>query len=169
MDNDLGRFPRRHSWIDLGEQRTEPWLRYKVTDATNPRGQIEGGILLIHPGYSPSGLIAQNPKSGAQQPGLTFQRSISGAERGVAKPIERIKEVVLQATGVNSRAELEDNWVGLQETVGLNLPVAMLLDADATTRTMNAVIYGKLMTMQQVVLAEYWNLAQMQLGIKESL
>lgn len=167
-DNDRARFPRRHNWFDLGGQRTEPWMRYKITDPTNPAGFVELGLLVPHPGYVPTLPVQAWPQAGVVQE-LRETQAVTGPRHAQERPIERQLGIKLHANGAAAAAEMEDDWLGLQQTVGVAKTVVLLVDANATERVMQKIAYGNLESLEKVDLMNSWGYGQLELSVRERL
>jgi hypothetical protein len=178
LDNDGKRFPRVHSFVELPVDDsdrahpvycTDPWIRVKISAPTpNPRGYLDLGLAFATPGYIPDHPIAQKPALGLEEAPRETE-ALNGATRAQIRPRRRTFDCILQATGPGCVDELEEDWIGLQETVGISEPVVVCLNLDATQRFMTRINYGTLASLAKVPLSEVWNLAQMNLSVKEKL
>lgn len=169
IDNYRARFPRMHSWIELPSQMSHPWARYRIDDPDNPDGFIDLGLLIPHPGYVPPHPIAVQPLAGIAQETREW-RGASGTTRREFRPIQRRWNLILQATGPNCREEVEEQWLGLQETVGVANPMAVIRNVDATERTMNETLYGTFEGDPEIIpLPQPWEKATMSMNLVEML
>ena len=169
LDNDLARFPRRHSVIDVGSQRTEPWIRYKITDPANPDGFHDLGLLVPTPGYEPTlAPMGSGPGAGVEEE-VRETRSVGSARRRLHRARERVRSYTFQAVGPTAPQEAEDQLLALQETAGVSDPVIIVDDVTATTRFMNRIVYGTLEGLQKFVLPDIYQKAQVELDVKEML
>jgi len=167
IDNDRGRFPRRHSFHEFPAQRTDPWLRYKITESSpNPDGFLELGLLLPVPGYVPAHPIAKKPSAGLAED-VKESRSMSGARRRQIQERERIRDFILQATGPDCLTEMEEEWLGIEETIGMSEELLVIMNLDATARMMNQIVYGMLRSAQNIPIPGAYELAQASISLQE--
>jgi len=166
VENNGNRFPKRHTYIDLGSQRTEPFVRVVFSDPTNPDGFLDVGVIFPSPGYVPTSGIRQQPNFGADEE-LRETISVAGARHTQPRPINRIRDIIIQANGPTAAAEIQDQWVALQETVGVHDPFAAITRLGATSRYMDHFVYGTLTGLVAVPLAEIWGESSITLTYKE--
>jgi len=155
IENNRNRFPVRHTWIDLGSQRTEPFLRLVFSDPTNPDGFIDLGTILIHPGYIPTIPIKTKPSLGANET-ARITHSVSGAKHTQIQPIYRQREISMQAIGSTARDEVLSQWAALQETVGLHDPFVVITNTLPSSNYMDEIVYGELTKFTPVLMPEAW-------------
>lgn len=169
LDNDRGRFPLRHTWLEFPSLFSYPWVRFKITDPNfADLGYLDTGIALLHPGYYPTLPLAEQPTANVDEERREI-RSLRGARHLQRRPRERLRDYNLQATGDNAPAEAEAEWLGLQEAVGVSEPVVVIDDLDATTRTMNRILYGTLENLSKLKIPETWGLGRIDLSVRELL
>ncbi len=178
LDNDGARFPRVHSYVELPVDLTDPlnpvyctdpWIRFKISAPTpNPRGYLDLGLAVPTPGYVPAHPIAQKPTVGLEEE-IRETRAMNNARRRQIRPRERTFDLVLQATGPGCVDEMEAEYEGLQESIGVSETAIVCLDLDATKNFMRKTNYGDLSALQKPPLPEIWNLAQMTMSLKEKL
>lgn len=166
IDNDKGRFPVRHSFLDLGLQLTDPFLRIKFTDLANPDGYLDVGVAFPAPGYRPTLPLKTKPSMGATED-LRQTLSVSGAKHIQKRPVFRQREITVQATGPTARAEVEAEWIALQETVGVDQPFAVITDIAPAARYMNGFVYGTLLSLKPMLLPEVWASSELTLAYEE--
>jgi hypothetical protein len=166
IDNDRSRFPVRHTVVDLGSQRTDAFLRVKLSDPLNPDGFLDVGVVFPSPGYVPALPIKTKPSMGATED-LRQTISVSGAKHIQKRPIYRQREITIQAVGPTARAEVEANLVALQETVGVDEPFAAITDLAPTARYMNGFVYGTLTALKPVLIPEAWGASELTFAYEE--
>lgn len=174
-DKDGARFPVRHTVIDLGSQRTEPFLYLGFVDAANPAGFLDIGIVIPHPGY-PFQMI-QKPSYGVNEE-LRSILAVSGARHLQIRPRPRTREISLQTMGTTQtqyqaafsatqRGEVLDQWLGLEESVGVSESVAIVTHLAPAEGYMNEIIYGTLTGLRPVVIPEEWGGSEWSLSLEE--
>lgn len=141
LDNDRGRYPYRHSWIEMPAQATYPWARFVFSDVANPDGYLDLGMLIPHPGYIPS-LPLKVPAKPSISEEVRETVAVSGPRHLQIRPRYQVRQIVLHATGPGAKAEAEDQMLGIQEAIGVSDAFVCIEDLDATVRAMNKIVYG---------------------------
>lgn len=136
-------YDRKHNFYKIGSTQTARYVRFQISDASNPDGVLRAGRMYVAASYQPTVNVQYGLGFGFEDDSLEVRTS---AGERILRPIEPIPYLsfALQAFGSNAETEFYSNLHELMRKRGAAKDVVAIINPDHTSLDGAMLYYGTL-------------------------
>lgn len=145
---------RTHNFYQVPTTRTERYVRFRISDASNSEGVFRAGRLYVAKSYQPTANVQVGLGFGFED---TSDETLTSAGERITRPNEPLPYLTfaLQAWGDTAEDEFYDNLHEVMRLRGASKDVVAVIDPANPTRAGAMLYYGSLQSRQQIQIAGF--------------